>query len=143
MQYLLCCSSLKFLQAENKVLFESDCQLEIDFFCSQAERQEAMNLMNLEIEWGLSWPFEEVFPDFASFSKYFMSHSAFVVRVRNYQVEGGANKSFLLFVFWVGEVRRVPEDGPSWGSWVFLCEAKLPWQMWTRLQWRLHSQVRS
>lgn len=45
-----------------------------------------MKLMNLEIEWGLSWPFEEVFPDFESFSKYFLSHAAFVVRVRGYEV---------------------------------------------------------
>ena len=45
-----------------------------------------MKLMNLEIESGLSWPFEEVFPDFDSFSKYFLSHAAFVVRVRGYEV---------------------------------------------------------
>ena len=38
-----------------------------------------------EIETGLSWPFEEEFIDYASFSQYFMSHSAFVVRVANYQ----------------------------------------------------------
>ena len=81
--------SFKFLQnegEESSELVETDCKLEIDFFSSQEEREEAWELMNLEIQWGLSWPFQEIFPDFASFSKYFLSHSAFVVRVRNFQV---------------------------------------------------------
>ena len=77
--------SLRFAEKKNELL-ESNCELEIDFFCSQEEREEARILMNLEIESGLSWPFEEVFPDFSTFSKYFLSHSAFVVRVRNYKV---------------------------------------------------------
>lgn len=78
--------SLKFVE-KNTELWESNCELEIDFFSSQEEREEARILMNLEIESGLSWPFEEVFPDFSSFSKYFLSHSAFLVRVRNYKVK--------------------------------------------------------
>ena len=78
--------SLKFVE-NNTELWESNCELEIDFFSSQEEREEAKILMNLEIESGLSWPFEEVFPDFSSFSKYFLSHSAFLVRVRNYKVK--------------------------------------------------------
>ena len=78
--------SLKFVE-KNAELWESNCELEIDFFSSQEEREEARILMNLEIESGLSWPFEEVFPDFSSFSKYFLSHSAFLVRVRNYKVK--------------------------------------------------------
>ena len=76
---------MKFVE-KNTELIESNCELEIDFFSTQEEREEARILMNLEIESGLSWPFEEVFPDFSSFSKYFLSHSAFLVRVRNYQV---------------------------------------------------------
>ena len=71
---------------ENNELVESNCELEIDFFSSHEEREEARILMNLEIESGLSWPFEEIFPDFSSFSRYFLSHSAFLVRVRNYKV---------------------------------------------------------
>ena len=82
--YYLC--SLKFMD-KNTEQIESNCELEIDFFSSQEEREEARILMNLEIESGLSWPFEEVFPDFSSFSKYFLSHSAFLVRVRNYKVK--------------------------------------------------------
>ena len=85
--------SLKFLE-KNTVLLES-CELEIDFFSSQEEREEARILMNLEIESGLSWPFEEVFPDFSSFSKYFLSHSAFVVRVRNFEVLQKSKKGIL------------------------------------------------
>ena len=64
---------------KNTELLESNCELEIDFFSSQEEKEEARILMSLEIESGLSWPFEEVFPDFSSFSKYFLSHSAFLV----------------------------------------------------------------
>ena len=63
---------------------EEDCRLEIDFFSSEAERVEAMRLMNLEIEAGTSWPFEETFPTLAAFSHYFMSHAAFVARVTNW-----------------------------------------------------------
>ena len=63
---------------------EEDCRLEIDFFSSEAERVEAMRLMNLEIEAGTSWPFEETFPTLAAFSQYFMSHAAFVARVTNW-----------------------------------------------------------
>ena len=62
---------------------ETDCQLEINLFETQEERLEAMRMMNVEIESGLSWPFEEEFKDFVSFSRYFMSHAAFVARVRN------------------------------------------------------------
>ena len=66
-------------------VMEENCQLEIDFFRSQEEREVAMDLMNKEIESGLSWPFEQQFQDFSSFSRYFLSHSAFVVRVKNYK----------------------------------------------------------
>ena len=48
--------SLKFVE-ENTELLESNCELEIDFFSSHEEREEARILMNLEIESGLSWPF--------------------------------------------------------------------------------------
>ena len=64
-------------------IVENNCDLEIDFFRSQEEKEAAWHLMNIEIQMGQSWPFEEEFKDFASFSRYFLSHSAFVVRVRN------------------------------------------------------------
>ena len=64
---------------------EENCDLEIQYFSTHEERLVAMEMMNLEIESGLSWPFEEEFPDFASFSRYFMSHSAFVARVKNFK----------------------------------------------------------
>jgi len=70
---------------DNGEFIEEDCQIRIDFFKTEDERREAMNLMNFEIESGLSWPFDEQFSTYTSFSKYFMSHSAFVARVFNYK----------------------------------------------------------
>ena len=64
---------------------EENCELEIKYFSTHEERLVAMEMMNLEIESGLSWPFEEEFTDFASFSRYFLSHSAFVASVKNFQ----------------------------------------------------------
>ena len=62
-------------------LTATDCQLEIDFLQSEEERQEAAQLMNREIDLGQSWPFEQQFPDQASFARYFLSHAAFTVRL--------------------------------------------------------------
>ena len=63
---------------------EENCVLEIDFFRTQEERMEGMKLMNAEIEGGQSWPFDVEFEDFKSFSQYFLSHDAFVVKVKNF-----------------------------------------------------------
>ena len=54
-------------------------------------------MMNEEIESGQSWPFEDQFEDFASFSRYFLSHSAFVARVKNFEEKGEAFKAALPF----------------------------------------------
>ena len=87
LQYWDVLPRLKFIQTEKERItekIESNCQLEIDFFGSREEKEEAMKLMNLEIEAGTSWPFEETFPTLAAFSHYFMSHAAFVARVTNW-----------------------------------------------------------
>ena len=85
--------SMKVTTGEEKTFQEENCELEIDFFRSQEEKEVAWSMMNAEIESGLSWPFEEEFLDFASFSRYFMSHSAFVARVRNFESKSEAFKT--------------------------------------------------
>ena len=82
MSTLTNCFRFKF-KNDKGVSMEEKVWLEIDFFSSDEERLEGMQLMNNEIESGLSWPFEHIFCDYVSFSQYFMSHSAFMVKIVN------------------------------------------------------------
>ena len=54
---------MKVTTGEEKTFQEENCELEIDFFRSQEEKEVAWSMMNAEIESGLSWLFEEDFTD--------------------------------------------------------------------------------
>ena len=64
---------------------EEPCNVVLDFFRSHEEREQGRELMNREIEAGLSWPFDAIFESQETFSRYFLSHSAFLLRVVDYQ----------------------------------------------------------
>ena len=64
---------------------EEPCNVVLDFFRSHEEREQGRELMNREIEAGLSWPFDAVFESQETFSRYFLSHSAFLLRVVDYE----------------------------------------------------------
>ena len=64
---------------------EEPCNVVLDFFRSHEEREQGRELMNREIEAGLSWPFDAIFESQETFSRYFLSHSAFLLRVVDYE----------------------------------------------------------
>jgi len=63
---------------------EEPCNVVLDFFRSHDEREQGRELMNAEISAGLSWPFDAKFESQEAFSQYFLSHSAFLLRVTNF-----------------------------------------------------------
>jgi len=74
---------------------EEECRLEIDFFRGQEEREEAFPLVNAVIEDGQSFPYEQPYNDYPSFSKAFFAHSTFVVRVSSLQSQSNKFKAIL------------------------------------------------
>ena len=63
---------------------EEPCSVVLDFFRSEEEREQGRELMNAEIGAGLSWPFDAKFENQEVFSQYFLSHSAFLLRVTDF-----------------------------------------------------------
>lgn len=59
----------------------------IDFLRNSDDFQSVRNLLNHEIEQGMSWPFETQLSD-EQFHQYFLSHTALVVRIHNNQIVG-------------------------------------------------------
>ena len=57
----------------------------------ESEWESGMDLMNLIIREGRSWPFDQEFQTVDSYRMYFLSHAAFVVRTRNYDDEDDDN----------------------------------------------------
>ena len=64
---------------------EEPCSVVLDFFRSEEEREQGRKLMNAEIGAGLSWPFDAKFENQEAFSQYFLSHSAFLLRVTDFE----------------------------------------------------------
>jgi len=64
---------------------EEPCSVVLDFFRSDDEREQGRELMNAEIGAGLSWPFDVKFENQETFSQYFLSHSAFLLRVTDFE----------------------------------------------------------
>jgi GNAT superfamily N-acetyltransferase len=54
--------------------------VEVGPFENEIEWQKGMNLMNIIIQEGRAWPFEDKFTTIESYRGYFLSHTAFVVR---------------------------------------------------------------
>mmetsp|Transcript_19972 Transcript_19972/g.28415 ORF Transcript_19972/g.28415 Transcript_19972/m.28415 type:complete len:285 (+) Transcript_19972:38-892(+) len=70
--------SLTYIPYSTKLPDGTDVAL--DTFRSEEEYQVGMDLMNLIIREGRTWPFEKEFENLESYKGYFLSHAAFVVR---------------------------------------------------------------
>lgn len=83
-------SSLSFIPY--RATIRNDRKVEVGPF-QESEWPRGMELMNIIIREGKSWPFEEEFSTLNAYRGYFLSHAAFVVRTLDEGVDNQGNPS--------------------------------------------------